>query len=354
MNKEFIEHKLAEDKTIILRQAMEALNTIAPLEYAIEPIEVLQNQTFDCIVRVKVFGKEFVGCVEVKKHLTKTGELQFLMNMDKMPHPFLLATRYIHPEAAVRLRDASIQFIDTAGNAFINQPPLLIFVKGNKPEKDENEPPTARLFKGVGLKIVYLFLCQPELVNRPYRDIAEMTNVALGTVKSTMTELIQKGFIVEMGKKGKKLLDKKKLFERWIAAYPDHLKPKLLLGRFRGDGEWWKDIQLDQTLAQWGGEVAAAKLTGYLKPGTVTLYADKNHLGELVIANRLKKDPQGNIEIFERFWPVDNGLGADETVHPILIYADLAAIGDQRTMETARIIYEQHIDRYFRQDCWSC
>ena len=203
MNKEFIEHKLAEDKTIILRQAMEALNTIAPLEYAIEPIEVLQNQTFDCIVRVKVFGKEFVGCVEVKKHLTKTGELQFLMNMDKMPHPFLLATRYIHPEAAVRLRDASIQFIDTAGNAFINQPPLLIFVKGNKPEKDENEPPTARLFKGVGLKIVYLFLCQPELVNRPYRDIAEMTNVALGTVKSTMTELIQKGFRSEERRVGK-------------------------------------------------------------------------------------------------------------------------------------------------------
>ena len=89
-----------------------------------------------------------------------------------------------------------------------------------------------------------------------------MTNVALGTVKNTMTKLIQKGFIVEMGKKGKKLLDKKKLFERWIAAYPDYLKPKLLLGRFRGDGEWWKDIPLDPTLAQWGGEVAAAKLTG--------------------------------------------------------------------------------------------
>ncbi len=86
------------------------------------------------------------------------------MNMDKMPHPFLLATRYITPDAAVRFRDAGIQFIDTVGNAFINQPPLLIFVKGNKPEKDEIAAPTARLFKGVGLKIVYLFLCQPELV----------------------------------------------------------------------------------------------------------------------------------------------------------------------------------------------
>ena len=347
MNNDIIEHNLAEHKALILRQAMEALNRIAPLEYAIEPVYVIPDHKYDCVVRVKVFGKEFVWCVDVTKHLTKPGELQFLMNMDKMPHPFLLAARYIPPQAAGRLRDAGIQFIDTAGNAFVNQPPLLIFVKGNKPEKDEIAAPTARLFNGVGLKIVYLFLCQPELVKRPYRDIAEMTNVALGTVKSTMTELIQKGFIVEMGKKGKKLLNKQKLFERWIEAYPDYLKPKLLLGRFRGDKEWWKDIQMDPTLAQWSGEVAAAKLTGYLKPGTITLYADKNRLGELVIANRLKKDPQGNIEIFERFWPLGNGFGDGDTTHPILIYADLAAIGDQRTMETARILYEQLIDRSF-------
>ena len=109
----------------------------------------------------------------------------------------------------------------------------------------------------------------------------------------------------------------------------------------------------DYYLSLWedgGGEVAAAKLTGYLKPGTVTLYADKHRFGEFVVANRLIKDPQGNIEILERFWPLNNDFGEGDTVHPIIIYADLVAIGDQRTMETARIIYEQHIDKYFRQD----
>jgi len=85
-------------------------------------------------------------------------------------------------------------------------------------------------------------------------------------------------------------------------------------------------------------------------PGTVTLYADKNRLADLVIANRLKKGPQGNVEIFERFWPPGNGFGEGDTVHPILIYADLAAIGEQRTMETAKMIYEQHLDRYFGED----
>ena len=350
MNMKYIEHKYAGDNKEILRQAMAALNTISPLECAIEPAHVLHNEGQYYLVKGKIFGKEFVWCVEVKKNLTKTGEIQVLLNMDKMQHPFFLATRYIPPEAATRLRNAGIQFIDTVGNAFVNQPPLLIVVQGNKPEKGETALTTARIFRGVGLKIVYLFLCQPELVERTYRDLAEMTNVALGTVKSTMTELIQKGFVFDMGKKGKKLQDNKKLFERWIAAYPDYLKPKLLIGRFRGDGDWWKDIPLDPTLAQWGGEIAAAKLTGYLKPDTVTLYADKHRFGELVIANKLKKDPKGNIEILERFWPLENVVDEGDTVHPILIYADLVAIGDQRTMETARIIYEQYIDQYFRQD----
>ncbi|MBE3112412.1 MAG: hypothetical protein IMZ46_18205 [Acidobacteria bacterium] len=39
-----------------------------------------------------------------------------------------------------------------------------------------------------------------------------------------------------------------------------------------------------------------------------------------------------------------------ETVHPLLIYADLVASGSDRNIETAKIIYEQHISRYLRED----
>ena len=345
------EHNLvAENEATILRQAMEALKALVPLEYEMVPVSDLLEQGHDHLVQVKILGQEMHWCIQVVKRLTKAAELQMLINKDKAQQPFLLVTGYVPLEAAIRLYNGGIQFIDTVGNVFINQPPLFIFVKGNKPEKEETALPVGRLFKGVGLKIVYLLLCRPDLAGRPYRELAGMTDVALGTVNGTMTELIRKGFILDMGKKGKKLLDRKTLFERWVATYTDYLKPKLLLGRFRGDGDWWKEVQLDPVLAQWGGEVAAAKHTRYLKPGTVTLYADKNRLTDLVIANRLKKDPHGNVEILERFWPPGTHFGEGETVHPILIYADLAAIGEQRTMETARMIYEQHLDGYFGQD----
>ena len=51
MNNDIIEHNLAEDKALILRQAMEALNRIAPLEYAIETGYVIPDHKYDCVVR---------------------------------------------------------------------------------------------------------------------------------------------------------------------------------------------------------------------------------------------------------------------------------------------------------------
>ncbi|MDD2338446.1 MAG: type IV toxin-antitoxin system AbiEi family antitoxin, partial [Geobacteraceae bacterium] len=178
--------------------------------------------------------------------------------------PLLLATNYVNSKAAERLHGCT-QFIDTAGNAFLDQPSLYIYVKGNKPEKEEIARPIGRIFKGIGLKIPFLLLCRPELTDRPYRELAKMTSVALGTVSSAIAEMIQKGYLLEMRKQ---LLNRKTLFERWIPAYADYLKPKLLLGRFHGEGDWWKNVHLDPAIAQWGGEVAAAKLTKDLKPGT--------------------------------------------------------------------------------------
>ena len=350
MNKKDTEHNIAENEGKIILQALDTLKKIAPLECAIKPVQGLPDHGYDYLVKGRVIGIDFTWCVEVKKRLTKAGELQALLNKDKVEHPLLLATEYVPPEAATRLHEAGIQFIDTVGNAFVHHPPLFIFVKGNKPVRAENIITTARVFKGVGLKVLFALLCRPALVDMPYRDLAGMTNVALGTVKNTMTELIQKGFILDMGKRGKKLVNKEKLFERWADAYPENLKPKLLMGRFRGEENWWKDMKLDPAFAQWGGEVAAAKLTGYLKPETIMLYTDKNRMADIVIENKLKKDPQGNVEILERFWQADHGLDEGETVHPFIIYADLVAIGDQRTMETAKMIYERHIEGYFRQD----
>lgn len=48
--------------------------------------------------------------------------------------------------------------------------------------------------------------------------------------------------------------------------------------------------------AYWGGETAAAKLTNYLKPEIATVYVGPT-TNKLLIDNRIRKDPAGDIEL---------------------------------------------------------
>jgi hypothetical protein len=251
---------------------------------------------------------------------------------------------------AEQLRQDGIEFIDTAGNAFINQPPLYIYIKGNRPPEIAQQARLKRAFKPAGLRMIYAFLCNPGFENKTYREIAATTDVALGTVDWIIKELKELGFLLDMGKRGQRLIQKENLLQRWVAAYPEQLRPKLILGRFRGEYGWWQQKRLDPFKAQWGGEVAAAKLTKYLKPEMITIYTTAHQLNQLLIENRLKKDPNGDVEILEKFWKLTEMWQHEDLVHPILIYADLLATGNQRTIETAKMIYEQHIIRLIREN----
>ncbi len=95
--------------------------------------------------------------------------------------------------------------------------------------------------------------------------------------------------------------------------------------------------------------MAAAKLTNYLKPEQITIYAQKM-LGEFLLTNKLKKDPNGDVEILEAFWQTEYDWPYPELTPPLLIYADLLATGDARNIETARMIYEQQLTGLIRED----
>jgi hypothetical protein len=101
----------------------------------------------------------------------------------------------------------------------------------------------------------------------PYRQIAAVTDVALGTVDWIFKDLKEMGFLVEIGGRKRKITNPLHLLKRWVEAYPEQLRPKLGLARFKADDpDWWKDVDIIGYNACWGGEVAAAKLTGQLKP----------------------------------------------------------------------------------------
>jgi hypothetical protein len=314
-----------------------------------EPTDAIGRHA-DFLLRMVMHGKEIRYYVEVKTNVTKTDKLLVMMRKGGFEHPFLLVAKYINGQMAEQLKQDGIEFIDTAGNAFINHPPLYIFIKGNRPPDIAKHIPVKRAFKPAGLRTIYAFLCHPGLENKTYREIAVVTDVALGTVDWIMKELKELGYLLDMGKRGNRLIQKEKLLQRWVTAYPEQLRPKLTLGRFRGETGWWQQKNFDPFKAQWGGEVAAAKLTQYLQPQIITIYTTPQQLDQLLIENRLKRDPIGDVEILKRFWEPPELWTYKDVVHPILIYADLLATGNERNIETARIIYEQHIIQLIRED----
>ena len=287
------------------------------LEIEIEKKEkTIYGFRVDKIVKFRYQKKELLYYVEVKQNINNTVIALLVYSKATLPHPLLLITRHVNNNKAEELKKNGIQFIDTAGNAYVNHYPIYIFIKGNKPPDIFFERKTHLAFGYSGLKIIYALLCNADLVKKPYRYIAEITDVALGAVGNTINDLINLGFVVEMGNKGRELLRKEELFNRWCMNYNEKLRPKLLINKFIGPENWWINNKLNPKYAQWGGEVAANKLTKYLKPQNIIIYIDREKYQNVVIENKLRKDINGNIEFFERFWKFEINNEFEEIVNP--------------------------------------
>ena len=267
----------------------------------------------------------------------------------RLPEKALLVTRYVNPNMAERLKEMQIPFLDTLGNAYINAPPVFIYIKGQAPKRFPRERPT-RAFVPAGLRIVFALLCRQELAGETFRTIAQTAHVALGTVAWVLDDLARLGHLLEMGKRKRRLIHKQQLFERWVGAFPNQLRPKLLLGKYvAADPKWWEHTRPGNFRAYWGGEIAAAHLTGYLKPELATVYI-RDTPGKFLAANRLRTDPKGNVEILKAFWDTQCDWTDTGIAPPLLVYADLLATGDARNIETARRIYDEQLAGLVRED----
>ena len=299
----------------------------------------------DALIRVRYGDQEVLYAAEVKRGIRPATLGAVTQQLAHLGQPALLVTNYVTPPLADALKQRGIAFLDEAGNAYLNHPPSLIWVKGQRPKQKNGANPTTRTFNPGGLQVIFPLLCHPEWANRPYREIAKMAGVAHGTVGWVLAELPKLGFMAEVGGK-RRLLQPERLLQQWVEAYARTLRPRLLIGRFHTDQlDWHKTLDPGKYGYLLGGEPAAARLTQHLRPGTITLYGPKVE-PRFLLDQRLRPDPQGKVEILRRFWKFDDD-------HPLLtplplIYADLVAIGDARCMETAKLIYGDIIARFGR------
>lgn len=259
----------------------------------------------------------------------------------------LLFTNYVAPDVARRLQKTGVQFLDSVGNMYINDGPRYVFVTGIAAPTPKKKETTGRAFHGGGLRIIFVLLCQPNLLNATYREIAHAAGVALGTVVGVMKDLEMQRYVL-ITKTGLTLINKKALMGRWVESYAERLRPKLILGRYRAEKNgWFRETVLDPKETQWGGEVAAAHKIGNIKPAQAILYT-RARVEKLAIQNRLTVQPDGDVEILKKFW--DLGARTTDCVPPLLIYADLVVSGDDRARESAGKIYDRDLARLVGED----
>lgn len=290
--------------------------------------------------------------IEAKRALRPGTLGPVLLRLQGLKPPALLLADYVTPQMAKLLRDAGIAFADAVGNAYLEFGGNILYVTGNAPEQTPRHEKVVRAFQATGLRVVFALLCAPELVTRPTRQLAAMLDVANGTVGRVVDDLAHLGYVTTAGKRDRRLHNLKELLERWVMMYPVHLRPTLLRRRLTTDQpDWWKKEKFDPLHVVLGGEPAADRLTQYLKPGTVTLYArgEPRPLNEIVTRHRLRADPAGEVEVLEAFWPAEIAGEKPGLAPTPLIYADLLATGDTRRIETAKLIYDDYLARRFTQ-----
>jgi len=308
-------------------------------------VESRRNE-YDGIIDIK--GQAFT--VEAKNELRKENKGFLFARLEelkaKTKRPTLIIAKYITSEVALELRENGINYLDVAGNCFIKSQDLLLYIVGQKVHKKEKTNQT-KAFQEVGIKIIFNLLNNPENLQLSYRELAELTDVSIGSVSNVMKELEQQTFILKTNTK-RILKNKEKLLERWVVAYQDVLRPRLVKKQMRfvklEAVQNWKDIYLDneEEITLWGGEPAAAILTNHLIPEKYSIYTTQSwqNVGQYM---GLVPDVNGKVEILQVFWKQKDVKKGQITTPPLLVYADLIGSGYSRNIETAQIILENEL-----------
>ena len=333
-----------------LELALEALCNTTGLKgrvVALEPPLAI-DRGIDARIEFTANNKKYIYIVEYQTRVDRF-ENVLLKNIANIfnNENVLLFTPYVTINIGERCREKNIQFLDMAGNVFLKTQDLFIFVIGKR-QLEHIKTIYKEGATNTGVKTIFAFICNPDLLNLPYRKIAEAANVALGTVGWIIYDLKKRGYLIELGKNNRKIAEPKRLFDEWIQTYETKLRHKLNPMRFTApDTNWWKNVNLNLYGALWGGEVAADKLTHYITPKTFTIYLEQNktrdNLTRLITDNKLRLDMNGEVEILDAFWRFHMNTELQDMVHPILIYADLVHTMDPRNLETANLIYDKYI-----------
>ncbi len=313
----------------------------------------------DALVRWTRAGKTVTFVVEHKRHLPTldvrlvAAQLERQLRTVKQRNARgLLLAPYVRAEQGEALRQRGIDYLDLVGNVHLEAPGIFVHVEGKRPDKTHVQAPT-RLTKG-WVKTVMALLIKPELLQGPYRPIAEIADVALGTVTVCLKDLEQRGLLTTRGER--KFTNPMDAIALWVQAYGEVLRPKLRVRHFQmreADARArWEQLgrTLQRNAVPWAltGADGAAVRHKFLVVRETEIYVDPNRFENRNLLKELAAQPaahQGNLRVIEPPGPLavppPEDVGDLPTAPPLLLYAELRARGGEQANEAAEMLLPQ-------------
>jgi hypothetical protein len=316
------------------------------------------KKSHDGLLQLFRTEEQFEYVVEVKHRPTISKAsilLHKLTERRSITCPVMLFADYIHEQLGEYFRENQIEFVDLAGNIYINRPSLYVFIVGRKMLQTQEK--TTRAFQATGLKVIFLFLKKPESLSWNYREIERATGTSLGGIAWVIRDLREMGFVRLKGSSirhgQRELIKRQDLLDRWDLGYAERLRPNLFYNKCHIAGnrsldDLLKDIrssnESDHILI--GGELGAALLVNDLRPQSATLHLLENPLRLLTLL-KLIPDPDGNIDILDSFGTLNHfekkRMNGFTLADPLLIRAELLLRGSERLRAIADKIYNDFI-----------
>lgn len=251
------------------------------------------------------------------------------------PNPLLILGPKITERSADIFRRLGVNYLDQAGNAYIDFEGVHIDVRGRRAglvldNMSASNSRRVNLFSTKRSQVIFAMLSWPELADASLRAIAYTSGVSLGQARETIVLLEEAGYLDNLDER--RLNRGGELLDRWAAAFPSGIGAPSRQRAFFGD---IANLRAPEGVALVvSGESA---LPQHLRPETLTLYVS-DFTGKIAALNRWRSDREPNIFVRTRFWqdPRDEPRpGTVSVAPPALIYADMRSSRDGRLAEVA-------------------
>ncbi|ROQ04793.1 MULTISPECIES: type IV toxin-antitoxin system AbiEi family antitoxin [unclassified Curtobacterium] len=247
------------------------------------------------------------------------------------PRDRLILGHRMTPRSAAQFRALGVSYVDSAGNAFVQDPTLLIDVRGKVPVASGRGEPEAvglvNLFSTKRAQVLFALLSWPALTEMSTRTVARCAGVSVGLVSEVLEQLKATdrapSDLVPGGRSRDALID------QWTAAFPTGLGADRRTRRFESGDLDVRPVPGVEMMVS--GEAA----TSWVRHQTVSLWV-RPWQPAIAFANRWRTGGGSNVAVRDMFWlaPVPRP-GGIRAAPPLLVYAELMAAGDGRAREAA-------------------